>query len=191
MLNSMLKPVAKKIKSAHSNIRASRWGTTFVRLATAYGIIAVVAIVLVLTAVLIGGGKQSTSCAASPFTAYSGSVEQLTIGSKSYLVAFALTAEQKSQGLSGTACLPADNAMLFDYSKQPEVAAFWMKDMRYSIDIVWLNAEGEIITIASNVSPTSYPATYEPTAPASYVLEFAAGEVNRQAWQVGNKLLRL
>lgn len=188
----MLKLAAKKIKSALRQYQLSRLGKSIKRLLAAYGVILVAVAMLLLTAVIIGNSyRNKATCTANPFKYYSGAVEQLAIGDQAYVVAFAQSADQKTNGLSGTVCLPTDNAMLFDYSSQPEIAAIWMKDMKYSIDIVWLDDEGKIITIAAEVAPESYPSTFQPTSAASYVLEFAAGESKRNNWQVGETLLRL
>ena len=176
----MLKPVAKKIKSA-----LKQFGNRS-RLTT----IAVVGLLLVTAWIILPGFEAEPGCRQSPFKSYSGQVEQLIIDDQAYLVAFAQTAAQQTQGLSDTACLPPDNAMLFIYD-QPEVSAFWMKDMRYSLDIIWLDDAGKIISIAASATPESYPQTFQPSAPAKYVLEVVAGEAQRRGWQPGQTLIRL
>ena len=54
---------------------------------------------------------------------------------------------------------------------------FWMKDMKFPIDIIWLDRRDRIVTIHENVSPC--PAdpcpVYTPPANARYVLEVSAG----------------
>src|SRR3954470_9978565 len=48
------------------------------------------------------------------------------------------TAPERAKGLSDTSDLRQDQAMLFVYDSDDK-HAIWMKDMNYSIDIVWLN----------------------------------------------------
>ena len=59
--------------------------------------------------------------------------------------------------------------------EQDGLLAFWMKDTLIPLDIVWVDAEGAIITIASNVLPESYPEAFRPSKPARFVLELPAG----------------
>lgn len=48
---------------------------------------------------------------------------------------------------------------------------FWMKDMNFPIDIYWLGKNYEVVDVAKNVPPESYPKTFSPKSPANYVLE--------------------
>ena len=57
------------------------------------------------------------------------------------------TPEARQQGLSGRAGLGESEGMLFVFPKDGEYA-FWMKDMRFSIDILWLSGNGTIVYMA-------------------------------------------
>jgi len=89
-------------------------------------------------------------------------------------VEVASTPEQKERGLSGRSGLPAGEGMLFAFDKEQK-PAFWMKDMLFSIDIIWMDKSGEIVDISQNLSPSSYPETFTPKKPAAWVLEVNAG----------------
>ncbi len=65
---------------------------------------------------------------------------------------------------------------------------FWMKDMLVPIDMFWLNSQGQVVSIASNVATSTYPHVFYPTAPARYVLETAAGFANRYDIATGTSL---
>ncbi len=91
------------------------------------------------------------------------------------------------KGLSGTDNLPHDEAMLFVFNK-PDVYSFWMKDMKYPLDIVWLDSTFKVVHIESNVAPESYPLLYTPSAQAQYVLEFNAGTIRGTNVDIGNIL---
>jgi uncharacterized protein len=95
------------------------------------------------------------------------------------------TLELRARGLSGRLGLDEDEAMLFVFDK-PEAAGFWMKDMLFSIDIVWIDENYRIISIASDVSPKTFPNTFFPKSAAKYVLEFSAGTTKRLGIKEGD-----
>lgn len=80
------------------------------------------------------------------------------------------TDEERRQGLSGREQLDGLEGMLFVF---PESGyhSIWMKDMRFPIDIIWIDESLQIIQIDKEVSPESYPRTYRPKRPAKYVVE--------------------
>lgn len=86
-----------------------------------------------------------------------------------YQVTVADTDAARQKGLGGTASLPTGYGMLFVFnSDSPWV--FWMKDMHYAIDIVWLDV-GKHVVARVHATPDSYPHTFTPPKPARYVLE--------------------
>ena len=100
-------------------------------------------------------------------------------------VRIADTPKTQAQGLSGTDSLPDDQGMLFVFP-QDGTYQFWMKDMKYALDILWLDDAGHIVYIKENLSPDTYPASFGPTAPARYVLEVNAGFVAAHNVQLGD-----
>lgn len=98
------------------------------------------------------------------------------IGNRAYNVLVARTAETQQQGLGGRSSIPADGGMLFWFARS-EQQCFWMKDMRFSLDIIWLGDDKKVTHIEQNVSPASYPHQYCPAQPARYVIELNAGQV--------------
>ena len=83
---------------------------------------------------------------------------------------------KRSIGLSNHDHLAPDEAMLFFFD-QPGTHSFWMKDMAFPIDIVWLGDQGEVLYVVSNADPADYPKIYTPPVSATYVIELAAGFV--------------
>src|SRR5690242_15708811 len=63
----------------------------------------------------------------------------IEIGGQQIYVKKADTPAKQQQGLSGTASLPLDQGMLFIFPKDGTYA-FWMKDMNYSLDIIWIDS---------------------------------------------------
>lgn len=94
---------------------------------------------------------------------------------------------EREKGLSGTSYLSQDQAMLFVYDRDDKWS-IWMKDMNYAIDIVWLDKDKEVVYIVKNAKPESYPyETFIPKRDARYVMEFAAGTVDKKTITVGSK----
>ena len=77
--------------------------------------------------------------------------------------------------------------MLFVYGDASTERCFWMKDMNFAIDMIWLDKDRQIVTIQSNVSPDSYPKSFCPDKPAQYVLEVNSGFAKQSGWLVGTK----
>lgn len=103
------------------------------------------------------------------------------IGDAVFTARVATTPAAREKGLSGTEPLRQDEAMLFVFDSDSKWA-IWMKDMKYALDIVWLDKDKKVVYIVKNAPPESYP--YEQFAPkqdARYVLELAAGTVGRKS----------
>lgn len=96
------------------------------------------------------------------------------------------TQELRERGLSGREALEPDEGMLFVF-REDGIHGVWMKDMRFSIDILWLSSDGTVVEIAQNVSPTSYPHVFAPKVPVRYVLELPAGSVKEYTVHVGDR----
>jgi uncharacterized protein len=83
---------------------------------------------------------------------------------------FVYKPQDLARGLSGTDQLPDGRGMLFDLGSD-DYHGFWMKDMRYSIDIIWLDSSKTVVDIKRRASPASYPESFRPNHLARYVLE--------------------
>lgn len=106
------------------------------------------------------------------------------LGTHTVRVQVAKNPDELTKGLSGAARLDDDQGMLFvfDHADQWPV---WMKDMQFSIDIVWLDDQRLVVAIKRNVSPDTYPELFRPGKPARYVLELPAGYVDKYGVGVG------
>lgn len=90
------------------------------------------------------------------------------------------------KGLSGSKNLPSDQALLFIFPSSAKWK-IWMKDMNYSIDIVWLDESKKVIDIVENATPESYPEQFEPREPARYVIEVISGTVKNESIKIGQQ----
>lgn len=99
---------------------------------------------------------------------------QITLAGMTLDLHIAATESERQLGLSGFSALSADEAMLFIFDSSGH-HGFWMKDMDFPIDIIWIDEKGVIVSIEVSVSPQTYPAVFTPSVPARYVLETVAG----------------
>ena len=91
----------------------------------------------------------------------------------------------QTRGLSGRAGLAEGEGMLFIFD-EAGVHGIWMKDMRFSIDIIWAADDGTILTIEERISPYTYPQSFQASSLAArYVLEVPAGFVEKSGIQEG------
>lgn len=88
-------------------------------------------------------------------------------------VEIADTPEARAQGLMHRESLPEDSGMLFVY---PDAAprGFWMKDTPLSLDMIFVDSNGEILNIVRATQPFSTERSFS-AAPARYVVEVMAG----------------
>ncbi len=100
-------------------------------------------------------------------------------------VEIADTPEERERGLSGKGGLAEDEGMLFVFDSDGRYA-FWMKDMKFAIDILWISHDGAIVHIEKGVAPETYPHTFAPRREARYVVELPAGFVEKHDVHVGD-----
>lgn len=98
------------------------------------------------------------------------------------------TDEEKSKGLSGRTSLAKESGMLFIY-KKPAYYSFWMKDMNFPIDIIWIGENLNIVDITYNAQPESYPQSFNPREPAQYIIEVNAGWVEEHRIHIGSPVI--
>lgn len=88
---------------------------------------------------------------------------------------------ERARGLSDRGALSPDAGMLFTFD-EPDERQFWMKDMRFPIDIVWIR-DGRVIGVDANVPVEDGPpwTTYRSPESVDAVLELNAGMAERHA----------
>lgn len=102
-------------------------------------------------------------------------------------VSLAQTPQERAQGLSGTAELLPHTGKFFIFETLG-MYGFWMKDMRFSIDIIWIDENFIIVGIEQGVAPSSYPDVFYPPVPVRYVLEVRSGEAIKNNLNIGTKV---
>ena len=117
---------------------------------------------------------------------------QLKIAERPFTVFVADSPLERTRGLADIVHLADDEGMIFLFpTRTPQT--FWMKDVEYPIDIVWISqrqivgyitAQPEAITTAS----TDYQ-LYQSAQPVDTVVELPAGTVARLGLQIGDNVV--
>jgi len=114
-----------------------------------------------------------------------GYVKQVILRSKIFTVETVDTQALLEKGLSGRSLLAPDEGMLFVFQK-PDKYGFWMKDMNFPIDIIWISPDFRIVSIEKSVSPSTYPTIFSSKEASLYVLEISAGEADKIGAKIGD-----
>jgi len=79
----------------------------------------------------------------------------------------------RTRGLMQRATIPDSVGMLFIFDRQ-ETQSFWMANTPHALDIIFVNADSQIVDIAKYTRPFS-PLSITSHAPSLYVVEVKAG----------------
>ena len=99
----------------------------------------------------------------------------------------ASTSAEQERGLSDVPSLSPTTGMFFDFDT-PDNYGFWMKDMAFPLDIIWLDQGFKIIHIEQSLSPSTYPQVFYPGSPAKYVIEVNAGMAQKFSLVIGETM---
>lgn len=115
-------------------------------------------------------------------------IKQVCLKDVCVQVEIADTDSQRQRGLMFREGLSDNQGMLFIFEKE-EKHNFWMKNMQFPLDIIWIDKDNKIVDIKTNVSPCKdYCESLIPQSEAMYVLEVSAGFVEKQTIIVGDKV---
>ena len=123
-----------------------------------------------------------------PFVVYKPTQAVLRVGGANYQLQIASTPSGRQLGLGGRSAIPKDAGMLFVFDK-PARQCMWMKDMRFPLDIIWVNDRKQVIYLKQNLAPATYPAIFCSATPSRYVIELNAGEAAKRHITLGQTLL--
>ena len=117
-------------------------------------------------------------------------IKYVEIGGQKVKVDLALTDAEQEQGLSGRLSLSPDTGMLFVFN-EPSKPLFWMKDMNFPIDMIWITPDMKVDYIKKDALPDLYPQTYGPSASdgeAEYVLETTSDLSDNNNLKIGDSV---
>ena len=75
----------------------------------------------------------------------------IEIGDREYKVREAKTEEERKQGLKGIESLPEDEGILFYIPDKKSQVVFTMEDMKFPLDIIFINQDDEVFDAAYDV----------------------------------------
>lgn len=107
----------------------------------------------------------------------------IKIGGQEFKTEIVSTQDQLERGLGGRDNLCVNCAMLFVFP-QGGRRAFWMKDMKFDLDIIWLEND-KITYIARNI-PFDSKEVISPPVLADKVLEINAGLSDKYGFKAGD-----
>lgn len=111
----------------------------------------------------------------------------MRVGGTTVQLEIADTIGKQRQGLSGRASLPKNQGMYFPMG-EPSRYVFWMKEMQFPLDIIWIR-DGRIVDISENVPyPVGdhAPVSIQPKEPASGILEVNADFTETHGTKIGD-----
>lgn len=111
---------------------------------------------------------------------------EVTINGKTLQLEIANTPSSIVQGLSGRKAMANDEGMLF-IMPNVENQNFWMKDMKFSLDIIYLR-EGRVVDISTLQRPSlaSIP-SHQSKTEADMILELREGMAEVYGLSIGTK----
>ena len=111
----------------------------------------------------------------------------LSVNGHRIRVDIADTEEKRVLGLGERDTIGDDEGMLFVFP-EPDFYGFWMKDMQFPLDIVWLDEDFKVVYLKENISPNTYPEIFFPHTKAVYVLEMKGNMAGNNGVTLGSTL---
>jgi uncharacterized protein len=101
----------------------------------------------------------------------------------------ALTPEDQAMGLMFREKLEENWGMLFIFPED-DYRSFWMKNTLVPLDMIWLDQEGRVVDVKSDVPPCKYDPCplYTPAGPGRAVVELKAGTAAKHSVKAGSTL---
>ncbi|MBX4197001.1 DUF192 domain-containing protein [Candidatus Saccharibacteria bacterium] len=92
------------------------------------------------------------------------------------------------KGLGGRPCILPNQGMLFEFDK-PGIISIWMKDMKFPIDVIWINTDHKVAAAEIDLKPSTYPDKFiNRDHPAQYVLELKANRAKELGLNIGSAI---
>ncbi len=110
-----------------------------------------------------------------------------TIKGETFTLLVPKTTEERHRGLAAAPVLPDNYGMLFSGAGS---IGIWMKDMRYAIDIIWLDTNGNVLLSMYRVQPETFPTVFQNPigTDARFVVELVGGEAQRLGLKTGDTI---
>lgn len=156
-------------------------------------------VILVLIAVIFAGSlifagkKAAEEGENNPVVSVKGLDEKLSkaivnIGGKHLTASIADSKSSRERGLSGVHSIGPNEGKIFLFEEEG-FHKFWMKDMKFPLDVIWVNDQNTVVDIRENLAPETYPDTFVPAYPASKTIEVNAGWVAENDIKIGDTIM--
>lgn len=110
---------------------------------------------------------------------------KMQIGNQTYELEVATTSGTRERGLMHRDSMPSDHGMIFVFPEEQQLR-FWMKHTRIGLDIVYVNAEGKVVSVAQ-MQPFDEKGVPS-DGPAKYAIELNQGQAAKCGVKTGDKL---
>lgn len=120
------------------------------------------------------------------FTASSSNFVDIEIGGTVIRAEIVDTIPTRIQGLMFRDTLPENQGMLFVFESEGK-HWFWMRNMKFPIDIIWLDMNNRVVDIVKNAEPCHLTCPrYTPQENAKFVLEIRANLTDQLSVEKGS-----
>lgn len=159
-------------------------------LAVIFGLFLVVVILVIFGRGYTSIGLSGLGKSGATESAVTGEAIEVKIKTLSVEAKVAATSAERKQGLSNLESLPLGGGMLFVFENEGKYG-IWMKDMKFAIDVAWIDSDRKIVDMAKNIPPEPDKkekelTIYKPQFGATYILEVNAGLLALHGIQVGD-----
>ncbi len=117
--------------------------------------------------------------------------DKVCLGKGCFIVETVRSDEARARGLMFRPALEEGRGMFFVFDRE-DIHPFWMKNMSFGIDIIWLDKESRVVFIQPDAPPcrTGACPVYTPPAASMFVLEVPAGAAARNGIRAGDTARR-
>ena len=115
--------------------------------------------------------------------------KSIKIGKNEYQLYVADSEQKRLKGLSGVTEMPHNQGMLFIFDT-PNTFGFWMKDMNFSLDFVYIR-KNKVTELKEDISPGTFPQIFYPVYQADAVIELNAGQIQQSGVHIGDSVVTI
>lgn len=116
-------------------------------------------------------------------------ISKVCVKNNCFNIKLATNEEERTIGLMNRTFLNKDEGMLFIFDNE-DYHSFWMKNMLFPLDILWINSENEVIFIKENALSCDEECNLiTPNGRAKYVLEINSGLVKKYEIKLSDRVV--
>lgn len=111
------------------------------------------------------------------------------IGETTYKLYAPNTTGNQQIGLSAFDNISNNEGMIFR-GNPVGVQGVWMKDMKFNIDIIWIDKDNRVVHLVENASKDSYPTIFQnpDSVVSAYIIELQSGQIKSRQINKGDEV---